>query len=134
MMDVRVRLGKLAEVRFKPPLGVDELSAFMANIRKVVQESVDPLVFCCDWRTIDSFEPMVADTIVWIMRRDNPRIAGNGLLVRTPKLFAQVEGILRDANNASRRVFRDEIALKAWLEPQLNADERKRRDEFLAEL
>jgi len=132
-MALAQRVGKLAEVRFEPPLDLDELTHFMAEIRNLVQAAPEPLVFCCDWRTVDAFPQTMADTIVWIMRRDNPRIAGNGVLVRRPSLFTQVEQMLRDAQNPRRRVFRDADELRAWLDPQLTPEERARRDAFLAE-
>ncbi len=133
MMTVAQRVGKLAEVRYVPPLTMDELVHFMADVRALVERAPIPLVFCCDWRQVESFDTTFADTIVWIMRRDNPRIAGNGVVVRSERLYVQVEHILKDANNPRRAVFRDVPSLNAWLDPQLSPAERRRRDEFLAE-
>jgi hypothetical protein len=135
MMSVERRMGRLAEVRFRAPLSVDELSAFVARVRGFVEEAQSPLVFCCDWREVDSFDATFIDTIVWTMRRDNPRVDANGVLVSAANaaLFEQVTSLLRDARNPNRRVFRRRTELAEFLDPLLDSAERKRRDEFLDE-
>ena len=133
MMSVVNRVGRLAEVRYVPPLKHDELVNFMGEVRRLVEAAPEPLLFVCDWRAIDEFDSSFADTIVWIMRRDNPRIAANAMLVRTAKLEAQAERIVADASNPRRRVFVDESALAGWIDPQLTVEERERRKQFLAE-
>lgn len=133
MMTVTQTVGRLAEVRYEPPLALDELVDFMAKIRALVERAAAPLIFCCDWRAVPAFEPTFQDTIVWIMRRDNPRIAANALLVASDTLYAQSLAIVRDAKNTRRQVFRDARSLGAWLDPQLRPEERARKDRFLAE-
>jgi hypothetical protein len=135
MMTVRRSVGRLAEVLFRPPMSVEELSAFVAGVRGEVQRAKDSLVFVCDWRTVERFESTFSDTIVWTMRRDNPRIAANGVLVGESNLalFEQVEKVLREAKNPNRKVFRARADLAAFLDPLLTAPERTRRDAFLDE-
>jgi hypothetical protein len=132
-MHVEQRVGRLAEVRYVDPLTMDELTKFMAGVRDLVQRAPEPLVFCCDWRHVGTFDQTVADTIVWIMRRDNPKIAKNGVLVSTRQLFGQVERILSDAGNPRRKVFLERTELCSWLDTLLVPEERKRRDAFLDE-
>jgi hypothetical protein len=69
------------------------------------------------------------------MRRDNPRILANGILVgaRSVFLHAQVERVLREAKKEERRVFRSRVELAAFLDPYLSLAERRRRDQFLDE-
>ncbi|MGH7327245.1 MAG: hypothetical protein ACREJX_02730, partial [Polyangiaceae bacterium] len=107
MMTLERTVGKLAEVRFAPPLDMQQLADFMGEIRALVTHAAEPLVFCCDWRGVTGFDDTFADTIVWIMRRDNPLIAANDVLVSSPSLFAQTEQILKDAKNPRWRAFRD---------------------------
>jgi hypothetical protein len=135
MMTIRRTVGRLAEVLFRPPMSVEELSAFVAGVRGEVQRAKDPLVFVCDWRTVERFEPTFADTIVWTMRRDNPRVTANGVLVAGSNvaLYEQVEKVLREAKNPNRKVFRARADLSAFLDPLLTASERARRDVFLDE-
>ena len=133
-MGVEQKVGKLAEVRYREPLTLDEMTVFMANVRRLVDAAKEPLVFCCDWRPVHRFEPAIADTIVWIMRRDNPRIGANGVLTGDGPIFEQVRRILVEAGNPRRRVFSSESSLAAWLDPMLTSPERDRRRAFLAEL
>lgn len=133
MMHVAVEVGKLAEVRFRPPLHSDELPGFMAGVRGLVQVAHEPLVFCTDWRGVSSFDADISDTIIWIMRRDNPLIRANGVLVdaRFQAFYAQVARILRESRNDSRRVFDSTVDLRAFVDPLLDASERTRLGEFL---
>ena len=135
MMTVRRNVGRLAEVIYVPPLSVEQLSAFVAAVRAEVEGAKQPLVFVCDWRWINRFDSTYADTIVWTMRRDNPRVAANGVLVSESNLalFDQVEKVLREAKNPNRKVFRSRLDVAAFLDPLLTAAERERRDAFLNE-
>ena len=135
MMTVRRQLGKLAEVVFGPPMSIDDLSAFVAEVRSLVQHAPEPLVFVCDWRAIDRFDQAMADTIVWTMRRDNPGVRANGVLVsaRNTALYEQVTHVLHEAKKPERRVFRARSDLAAFLDPFLTADEQRRRETFLDE-
>jgi hypothetical protein len=135
MMQVKRRVGRLAEVRYRAPLTLDELFAFMAGVRGLVEAATSPLVFCCDWREIEKFDATFIDTLVWTMRRDNPRVAANALLVGASNtvIFEQVSAIVRDAGSPNRRVFRTQRDLVAFLDPLLDGAERRRRDEFLDE-
>jgi len=133
VMQVRRSVGKLAEVLFRRPMSVEELSSFVSQVRGMVQAAEEPLAFVCDWRDVDRFDPTFADTIVWTMRRDNPRILANGVLVATRNvaLYEQVEQVLREAKKPERRVFRHRADLAAFLDLSLTREERGRRDQFL---
>jgi hypothetical protein len=132
-MQVRQDVGKLAEVLFRGPMSIEELASFVSQVRTLVEAAREPLAFICDWRGVDRFDPPFADTIVWTMRRDNPRILTNGVLVaaRNQALHDQVEQVLREARKPERRVFRNRTDLAAFLDPRLTDEERRRRDQFL---
>jgi hypothetical protein len=134
MMSVRQEVGRLAEVVYRLPLCVDQLSEFVAEVRSLVERAAgSPLVFVCDWRAIDRLEPTFADTIVWTMRRDNPRVRANGVLVAPSNaaLYRQVAQVLHEAKKAERQVFRTRAELAEFLDPHLTEEERRRRDRFL---
>lgn len=135
MMTVENRVGKLAEVIYRPPMSIEELSAFVAAVRATVEKASGPLAFVCDWRAVDRFEPTFVDTIVWTMRRDNPRILANAVLVapRNKLFHDQVAGLLREAKKPERQVFRSRRELARFLDPYLTPEERARRDQFLDE-
>jgi hypothetical protein len=132
-MQARRSVGKLAEVVFRPPMSFEELSAFIAQVRGVVQAAEEPLVFVCDWRDVEQLDATFADTIVWTMRRDNPRVLANGILVgaRNVAFSDHVEQLLREAKKPERQVFRHRADLAAFLDPRLTREERRRRDLFL---
>jgi hypothetical protein len=130
-MQLENHVGKLAEVLYVPPFEPDELSQFMAAVRRLVNGAQEQLVFCCDWRRVELFDTTQADAIVWTMRRDNPMILANAVLAPSAKLYAQVEHILRDAANPRRRVFRTIAELSGYLDPLLTDEERMRRAVFL---
>jgi hypothetical protein len=121
-------------VLYVDPLTVDELTAFTLETRRLVSQASDPLVFCCDWRRVAVFEKTVIDTIVWTMRRDNPKIAFNAVLVdpKNSQCRNQVEHILREADNPRRRCFTDVASIIAALDRFLTPAERARLDQFLA--
>lgn len=133
MMRVERRVGKLAEVVYRSPMSLEQLSAFVAAVRAVVQGAATPLAFVCDWRAVDRFEPTFADTIVWTMRRDNANVLANGVLVAQANVFLyeQVAKVLREAKKPERQVFRSRLELASFLDLYLSPEERARRDQFL---
>ncbi len=135
MMTVTRRVGRLCEVRYLDPLTQDELTDFTLAVRNLVAAATDPLIFCCDWREVSRFDKAMADTIVWVMRRDNPKIAHNAVLIDPEKtaLRKQVEQILREAANPQRTVHGDLASLNGVLGPLLDAPERDRLEVFLQE-
>ncbi len=135
MMSVERRVGRLGEVRYRAPLGTEELSHFMGAIRDIVRVSERPLVFCTDWRSLAGFTTEIADTIVWIMRRDNPNIECNGIILSPGRagFRRQVERITKQAANVQRRLFEDVALARDWLTPRLTELEIARLDAFIAE-
>ncbi len=135
MMRVWSRVGRLAEVCFRVPFGPDELSNFMANVRTLVAGATEPLVFFTDWRGVKSFTESEHDTIVWIMRRDNPRIEANAVLVdpSNAAFATDVMQLLVEAGNPSRKAFSDKDELRRFLAPRLRPKESQRLEELLSE-
>lgn len=133
MMTVQIKVGKLAEVVYRPPMTVEQLSAFVSDIRTNVEKAHAPLCFICDWRAVDIFDATFADTIVWTMRRDNPKVVVNAILVGRENLalYDQVSSFLREAKKAERKVFRKRAELSAYLWPYLSHEEQARCDDFL---
>jgi hypothetical protein len=131
-MVVEQHVGRLAEVRFADPLDLDQLSAFMAHVRSLVEASPRPLVFCTDWRKVSLFDKDVSESVIWIMRRDNPRIGANGILVDDERLLKQAEAIVTEAHNSRRKVFLSVAPLREWLDSLLLPPEQERLSRFLA--
>ncbi|MFO0592572.1 MAG: hypothetical protein U0441_33825 [Polyangiaceae bacterium] len=134
MMMVQRSQGKLIEVVYAEPLTADDLTAFTLEIRRLVGQAKEPLVFITDWRCVTGmFTKPIADTIVWIMRRDNPMLGFNACLVSPGNVpfRRQVEDILVQSQNPKRKCFTTEISLTAAVDPLLDETERLRLREFL---
>lgn len=134
MMTVQKSRGKLIEVVYAEPLTADDLTAFTLEIRRLVGQAREPQVFITDWRCVNgTFSKPIADTIVWIMRRDNPMLLFNACLLSPGNMpfRRQVEDILVQAQNPKRKCFSTEISLTAAVDPLLDEAERLRLREFL---
>lgn len=134
MMTVRQTQGKLCEVVYADPMTADELTTFTMEMRRIVGQTKTPLVFLTDWRQVSAtFSRSMADTLVWVMRRDNPMVAFNGFLVSPGNVafHRQVDNILKQAQNPMRKLFTSESQLLAAMDPLLNAPERARLREVL---
>jgi hypothetical protein len=134
MVRVENRVGRFGEVIIASPVSDEDLQAFVKHARAIVGQAQRPLVFCTDLRRARVFPQNVADTLVWVMRMDNPNVERNGLLLSDRSMFArQVERMLVEAKGPNRRAFyqRDEVV--TWLEPLLDRAERERLAAFLAE-
>ncbi len=114
---------------------MDDLTSFMADIRGIVKGSAKPIVFVTDWRQLTCFTDEMADAIVWIMRRDNPNIECNGILISAGRagFRRQVERITKEAANAQRRLFDDVAIAREWLTPRLTEVEIARLDTFVGD-
>jgi hypothetical protein len=88
-----------------------------------------------DYRRASTLSPDVADRFVQVFSRSNPRIERSALLVLPEQATfqMQVERMVREANNPSRRTFRDAWALETWLAEILVPDERARVHEMLTQ-
>ncbi len=134
-MTVCQKVGRLCEVVYRPPFDKDQLTSFTISIRSLVNAATERVVFFVDWRGEWEFSSDMIDTIVWIMRRDNPMIEANGILIsrnNTP-LRTQVERIVREANSSQRRVFDRPQMLVDWLHPRLSSAERARLQALIDE-
>lgn len=134
MVRVENRVGRFGEVIIASPVSEEDVQAFVKHARAIVGQAKRPLVFCTDLRRARVFPQSVADTLVWVMRMDNPNVERNGLLLADRSMFArQVERMLLEAKGVNRRAFYDRELLVAWLEPVLDQVERERLASFLAE-
>jgi hypothetical protein len=135
MMTVSQHVGRLCEVRFQSPVTIEKVTNFTFAIRPLVAAAARPLVFCCDWRGVANLADDIADTLVWILRRDDPKIECNAILVSETNLAVQQQAqkIVTEARHARRTVFTEFAALRAHVDPLLEAPERRRLDAFLSE-
>src|SRR5687768_3815346 len=106
MVRVENRVGRFGEVVIASPVSEEDVQNFVKYARAIVGQATRPLVFCTDLRRARFFPQSVADTLVWVMRMDNPKIERNGLLLASQSMFGrQVERMLVEAKGVNRRAF-----------------------------
>lgn len=92
---------------------------------KALEKIRTKAVVCTDWRPIDIFSPSIADAILGLLNATKHKILRGGILLNAEKATfnLQVERVLRDAGNSSRRCFRDPETLVEWLSESLEPAE-----------
>ncbi len=133
MYTVENRVGRLVETRVVS-LTDDEVRMFTEEHRRM-GERLRRFVIVADYRAVKIFPPSVAEALQRLMSGMNPAVERSALLVEAGHAtnFMQVERIVRQAAHPERRAFRDPRELTAWLGEKLDADERRRLEQFLAQ-
>ncbi len=135
MFTVERRVGKLVEARVRILRTLEDVQRYELAVRTALLAAGPGAVGCSDMRFAEVFPPDVTSAIVQLLSRDNSALARSALLVADEQatLNLQIERIVREANNAARRTFRDPIELMAWLSGVLNTEERHRLHAFISE-
>lgn len=124
MWTVEKKTDRLVVITISSPFGHDDLAPFQAAVGKLLTEVPGRVVTCMDLRHSVVLAPEVADALVGLMRRDNPRIERTAFLLNDNAVMGmQVARMIREANNPSRRTFHDSAQLIAWLEENLTPSE-----------
>jgi len=131
---VEPRCGRLIVTRLETlhtPLEVGQVQFAMARALEKVKHKA---VICSDWRAIDIFSPAVADSILDMLNVTNHKVLRGAILLNTDRATfnLQVERVLRDAGNPSRKCFCDKPKLIEWLAETLNASENEEVERFLS--
>jgi hypothetical protein len=133
MFQIDNHAGRLIEMIVASPVTMDEQAAGAIRLAALAGALPAKFVIVADCRLAHTFPPDVADGFGKLMRSDNPRIQRSAILVgRSALLTLQVERIVREAQNAARRMLREPDAVLSWLGEVLDAEERARLAAFLA--
>jgi hypothetical protein len=135
MISVAHRVGRLVEVRIITPVTAEEIQAMGQRIGLAYAACAPrPIVGCTDLRGANLFPMDLAEQVAAFMKKGNPRIERGAMLVGESALFSmQVERVVREAGNPSRRTFRVRTELEKWLAEVLTPFERQRVRHFLEE-
>jgi hypothetical protein len=100
---------------------------------KVLEKVENRAVICADWRAIDVFGPEVAEAVVHMLAVTNAKVLQSAILLEPRKATfnLQVERLMRDAKNSSRKSFRDTRKMVAWLAEFLEPNELQSAKDFL---
>jgi hypothetical protein len=125
-------VGRLIELRPEPLNSVDVVSALGNAIRAVVRQLGTDAVFCVDWRRLRLLAPEVADALTSVMKGGNGRVVRSAALIGENATFGlQVERLIKAADSASRRAFRNPKELLDWLGEVTTPEETERARQFL---
>lgn len=135
MISAELRVGRLLEIVFKSPIVPDDVLRFEARLAKIFREAKEPLVACSDLSGCSIMAPEMADQMIRMFRRDNPKLERNAGLLPPNRagLRLQIERMVRAGEHPNRRPFFEVTPLLEWLDEALNPEERVRVREFLAE-
>ena len=129
----RNRAGRLLELRISHPVTLEEIDELqkqqLANVMRIPGRYVSVV----DLRQSRVFPPDVAERLIGLMTRANPKLErGAFLLPESAILGLQAERAIQEVGSGERRVFRDPDELEVWLRDNLNELERQRLSRFLA--
>jgi hypothetical protein len=133
MFRVEASSGRLVEIHVTNLASLEEMGQFKKEVMDAVLHATKAIVVV-DLRQPRIFAPEVATALEEMLKRANPKIERSAvLLARDHAIFSlQLERIIREAGNPSRRTFRDPEQLKAWLKDALSIAEQVRLDHFLS--
>jgi hypothetical protein len=118
--------GRLVTLRLVSPISDEESMGVVADVKRVLGGVSGRGVICTDLTGAKTFSQPVAERFVALMRSDNPKIERSAFLVaREAATFGlQIERMIREAGNPSRRTFRSVPQIEAWVGELLTDGER----------
>src|SRR5580700_5384412 len=123
MITVQCHVGTLIELSFRGSPTLAEVDAFKAEtavlVARVAADTGKRVVLCTDLRETELFAPETTERIIDLMRKENPRVAKNGVLGNEGDLLTlQCERMLIEATKpGGRKVFTRADRLCDWLDP-----------------
>jgi len=134
MFTVDHSVGRLLEARLEALRTVEDVARFEEAMRQGFDRVEGKAIVCADWRKANVLPPAVAERMIALLERGNPRLERSAiLLAKEHATFnLQVERVVREAKNSARRTFRDAAAMVAWLGESLTAVERDWVARFLS--
>lgn len=134
MFSVENRVGRLIEYRMWGHVVADQIDSFLDRFRLVVTDSPGKKVLCVDARFLKVMSPDVSARLLDQMRHDNPLLERSAILIGSgPTFDMQMERLVRESNNPSRKTFRSHVELVDWLKPLLTPKEVQRATQFYVE-
>ena len=135
MFTVESKVGRLLEIRGETLRSPTDVERMVKMIRADVglRPRTESVVICADYRPLTVFADDVAEAYRSMLLQFNPRVARSVILVAKNGAVAQLQltRLVREAENADRRVVNDPAAARTWLGEVLTPQERARLAEFV---
>jgi hypothetical protein len=124
--------GRLITFRIRLPVAEDNGAQASIDLRSTIVAHPDPVIVVTDLCDARAFSPETTERFVALMKSGNPKLFRSALLLGMDAaiLGLQVVRMLKEAGNPARRAFFDVDELTAWLEPDLNKEERSALQDF----
>jgi hypothetical protein len=109
------------------------LIGLAGKMGRILRETSEPLLFCSDLSSLNIMPTELADQLLEMLKRFNPRVERNAILLSQQRAGVQMQitRIVREAKNPGRRVFSAPAELSAWLDEVITEAERSRLRFFL---
>jgi hypothetical protein len=134
MMKVEMKVGRFIEIRGSGVVTAAEMGTFRNQLFGLMVKAGRPIVAAVDMWGLAPFDDTVAGMFVGLMRGDNPHVERSAHLAEPGSHYhLQAAEMITSAGNPSRRLFSEVSALERWLSERLDAGERHRMRQFLAE-
>ncbi len=130
-----VRVGRLVEVRVAAGYRDDRDVQGLLDLIEGAVRSVpkgQKAVFIADWRRCPLMSEPAANLLAERLKHNNPRLLRSAALASTesPLAILQFQRLVREGDNADRRLFTNAYELVDWLSDVLDDAERARLREF----
>jgi hypothetical protein len=135
LFTVENRVGRLFEARVFRLATPADVEAYTSQFTLDILGHVNAPVLCADHRPVAIYPPQIADLLVDLFNTMNSRWFRVAIVVAQTNatLAMQLQRIVRESGNPSRRVFFDAEHAVDFLEGALSPPETARVAEFLAE-
>ena len=133
MFSYESHVGRLVEIRFGATLSLEDVRSVQEAATANLARRLGSVVSCVDMRYLNILRPDVADALVLMLKRSNPRVERTACLLPSASatLALQIERMHRDAGGSGRQTFRQAVDIVAWLGEVLDGRERDRLRMFL---
>jgi hypothetical protein len=132
MFTVRRVAGRLVEVIMASPVTEQEIQKADGAMAEVVK-GAGRVVICADYTRAKVLPQELSGKLVEMFKKHNAGIERSAVLCAADSATAilQMERVIREAQNPSRKFFRDRAELCTWLAEVLDDDAKKKLGELL---
>lgn len=137
MIDIRNQVGRLIEVVIETPSQLSEWKALGIQLSSIHTRLLpEKYMYCANISKARLLQPAEVEPVKKIMQLDNPRLLRTALYLGTNSatLMLQMERLIRETGNPSRKTFRDAQKLISWMAEVTTPEEQQRICELYGDL
>jgi hypothetical protein len=125
---------RLIEQRFIAPVVAGDIEQLKKTVSAILQAAPSPVPICTDLRHAKVLATSVADALLKVLQGTNPKVLVSVVLLNEKDFVfsSQLDRLLTEAGNPSRKCFRALPDLLTWFKPHLSAAEMQRATHFFS--